>query len=142
MPAERNRTAMLRFYDAVNAHDIDAVGALLAEDDVAHCIPEELGQTREAYLTFMQMAFEAFPDLRYEALEVVAEGDLVATRYRNTGTHEGEFLGIPASGRPLDIEGSDVCRFDADGRIVAHWAYADNLALLQQLGAIPEDPAG
>lgn len=130
--------AMLRLYDAINAHDIDAIGDCLAEDNVAHCIPEEFDQTREDYLKFMQMAFEAFPDFRYEALEVIAEDDHVAARYRNTGTHEGEFMGIPATGRPFKLEGGDFCRFNDDGKIVAHWAYADNLEFMQQLGVMPE----
>ena len=138
MSADRNRHTMLRFYDAINAYDIDAVGDCLAEDNVAHCIPAEFGQTREDYLRFMQMAFEAFADFRYEALEVIADGDRVAARFRNTGTHEGEFMGIPATGRAFKLEGSDFCHFDDDGKIVAHWAYADNLEFMQQLGVIPE----
>lgn len=142
MSTDRNRDTMLRFYDAITAHDIDAVGDCLAEDNVAHCIPEEFGQTREDYLKFMQMAFEAFPDFRYEALEVVAEDDNVAARFRNTGTHEGEFMGIPATGRALKLEGSDFCRFNDHGKIGAHWAYADNLEFMQQLGVIPEDVLG
>jgi steroid delta-isomerase-like uncharacterized protein len=142
MSADQNRKTMLRFYEAINRHDVETIGDCLAEDNVAHCIPEEFGQTREAYLQFMQLAFEAFPAFRMDALDVVAEGDRVAVRYRNTGTHEGEFMGIPASGRAFKIEGSDFCRFDEEGKIVAHWAYADQLEFMQQLGAIPEDIAG
>lgn len=142
MRADRNRLAMLRFYDAINAHDLEAVADCLAADSIAHGIPARLGPTREGYLQFVQTAFEAFPDLRYEALDVIADRAWVAARYRNTGTHEAAFMGIPATGRPVRLSGGDFCRFDDDGRIVAHWAYTDNLELLQQLGVLAEDTLG
>jgi steroid delta-isomerase-like uncharacterized protein len=132
---------MLRFYEAINRHDVDAVGGCLAQDNVAHCLPEELGQTREDYLRFVRTAFEAFPDFHLELLDVIAEGDRVAARFRNTGTHEAEFMGIPASGRPVNVAGSDFFRFDHDARITAHWSYADNLKFMQQLGVMPGQPA-
>ena len=137
MRADRNREAMLRFYEAINQHDVDAVADCIAADNVAHCLPEELGRTRADYLRFVQTAFEAFPDLHFEVLDVVVEGDRVAARFVNTGTHEGEFMGVPASGRAIKVEGSDFCRFDDEARITAHWAYADNLELMQQLGVMP-----
>jgi steroid delta-isomerase-like uncharacterized protein len=140
--ADRNRQTMLRFYYAVNAHDIHAVGDHLADGAVAHRMPQEFGQTRQGYLEYLRMAFEAFPDLRCQPLEVVAEGDRVAARLRNTGSHEGEFMGIPATGRPLFLEGSDFCEFDDDGRIVAHRSYADNLEFMRQLGVIPGEVFG
>lgn len=137
MTADRNREAMLRFYEAMNQHDVAAVADCIAEDNVAYCLPEELGQTREDYLRFVQTAFEAFPDFHFEVLDVVAEGDRVAARFRNTGTHEGEFMGIPASGRAFKLEGSDFCHFDDEARIATHWAHADNLEFMQQLGVMP-----
>lgn len=138
MSADRNRRAMLDFYDAINQHDVEAIGGCLANDNVAHCLPEEFGQTREDYLEFMRKAFEAFPDFHCEVLDVVAAGDRVAARFRNTGTHEGEFMGIPATGKAFKLEGSDFCRFDDEARIAEHWAHADNLQFMQQLGVIPE----
>ncbi len=138
MRTTSNRQTMLRLYEAINQHDIDAVDQCLAEDNVAHCMPVELGQTREDYLRFMQSAFEAFPDFHIEVLDVVAEGGRVAARFRNTGTHEGEFMGIPGSGRPFTLEGSDFFHFDDQARIAAHWAHADNLEFMQQLGVLPE----
>lgn len=138
MSTDRNRQTMLRLYEAINQHEVDALGDCIAEDNVAHCIPAELGETREDYLRFMQLAFEAFPDFHVEVLDVVVEGDRVAARFRNTGTHEGEFMGIPASGRAFKLEGSDFCHFDDEARIAEHWAHADNLEFMQQLGVIPE----
>lgn len=86
----------------------------------------------------MQKAFEAFPDFHYDVFDVVVDDDRVAARFRNTGTHEDEFMGIPATGRAFKLEGSDFFRLDGDAKVVGHWTYADNLAFMQQLGVIPE----
>jgi steroid delta-isomerase-like uncharacterized protein len=144
MSAEDNRKTMLGFYDAFNRHDLDALGESLAEDCVFHTIPAPLGlgQGRNAVVQFAQMYFGAFPDARSEVFELLAEGDLVAARRRITGTHKGEIMGIPASGNTIDLDYGDFWRFDADGKIVEHWGYQDNLAFMQQLGVIPADLPG
>jgi predicted ester cyclase len=72
--------------------------------------------------------------------ELIAEDDLVASRTRVTGTHRAELHGIAATGRSLDYEDCDVLRFDEAGRILETWNYADNLTVMQQLGAMTEDP--
>jgi steroid delta-isomerase-like uncharacterized protein len=141
--AERNRETLLRYYDAYNARDLNALEHLLA-DDVVSNVTEELGlgQGREAFATYWQTAFDAIPDVRQEVLEVVAEGDWVAARYLGTGTHQGELLGIPASGNRVEEEVGVFARFDGRGRIAEYWVYVDNLSFLQQIGAIPEDLIG
>lgn len=93
-------------------------------------------------MQFAQIYFAAFPDARSEVLDPLVEGDLVAARRRITATHNGEIMGIPASGNAIDLAYGDFWRFDADGRIVEHWGYQDNLAFMQQLGVIPADPPG
>lgn len=62
----------------------------------------------------------------------------MAALVRLTGIHEGEFGGIPATGGAVVMEAVDVCRTGPDGRFIEHWGYADNLAMLQQLGVMPE----
>jgi predicted ester cyclase len=75
----------------------------------------------------------AFPDLRAVATQVVAEGDHVAARLHVTATHQGDFFGLRATGREIHYEEHVLVRF-AGGRIVEHWAVADGLAIMQQLG--------
>jgi steroid delta-isomerase-like uncharacterized protein len=139
MSLDRNRTTVLRFFDAYNERDHDVLADCLADSFVSHDVPDELGHGRQALLEFLRMSFEAFPDLRNDALTVVAEGDFVAVRAKVTGTHHGEFLGIPASGNTLEFEDSHFFRFDDDARILEHWNYFDNLTVMQQLGVIPEN---
>jgi steroid delta-isomerase-like uncharacterized protein len=137
--ALRNREVVLRFFEAYNQRDEDVLRDCLAEGLVSHAIPEELGRGREALLEFLQLSFDAFPDLRNDVLDVVVDGDLVAVRTGVRGTHRHEFLGIPASGNTLALEDAHFFRFDDAGRVVEHWNYYDNLAVLQQLGVLPED---
>jgi steroid delta-isomerase-like uncharacterized protein len=79
----------------------------------------------------------AFPDSYFTVEDMIAEGDKVATRKTFHGTHEGEFMGIPPSGRSVSMGLIDVVRID-DGRVVEHWSVGDSLGLMQQLGVIPQ----
>lgn len=139
MSAETNRATALRLYEALDRHDLAAVGPLLAEDYVYRSGPGygDAVRGRDAFLAHERQAYGAFPDLRIEVLDVLADGDRVALRLRATGTHRGDFLGIPASGKSIEVEYANISRFDADGRIVEDRDYLDTLALLQQLGALP-----
>ncbi len=75
----------------------------------------------------------AFPDLHYTIEDVVAEGDEVVTRSYWEGTHQGEFMGIPPTGRHVRVDGVDITRY-SKGKAVEHWGYQDTPALMQQLG--------
>lgn len=77
----------------------------------------------------------AFPDFRMELEDLVAEGDVVAARVRYSGTHRGEWFGIPATGRPVDVEEMMFFRFEA-GRLVEAWEVDDQLTMRTQLGLI------
>jgi predicted ester cyclase len=67
---------------------------------------------------------------------MITEGDKVATRKTFHGTHEGEFMGIPPSGRSVSMGLIDIVRI-LDGRVVEHWSMGDTLDMMRQLGAIP-----
>ena len=82
----------------------------------------------------------AFPDLRMDPEDVLASGDKVVARVRATGTHEGEFMGMPATGKSVDVQLIDIMRFSEDGLVREHWGVVDMLAMMQQLGVVPEGP--
>jgi predicted ester cyclase len=82
------------------------------------------------------MLREAFPDLHFTVEDQIAAGDRVVTRWAGTGTHEGEFQGIPPTGRKVRISGIDIDRF-ASGKVVECWPEVNELGLLQQLGVLP-----
>jgi steroid delta-isomerase-like uncharacterized protein len=77
-----------------------------------------------------------FPDLEEDLQDIIASGDTVATRWVTTGSLQQEFMGIPASGQRIRIEGMNFYRLK-DGRVTDIWTRFDSVALMQQLGAIP-----
>ena len=82
----------------------------------------------------------AFPNLRMEPEDILASGDKVVARVRATGTHEGELIGMPATGRSVDVQLIDIMRFDEDGLVAEHWGVVDVLAMMQQLGVVGVGP--
>jgi predicted ester cyclase len=86
------------------------------------------------------MLLAAFPDLRMIPEDVIASGDKAVARVRMTGTHKGEFMEMPATGKRIEVKLIDIIRFGDDGRAREHWGAFDQLAMLQQIGAIPEEP--
>jgi steroid delta-isomerase-like uncharacterized protein len=132
---------MRRLYDLINAGEIDGFGELLAEDFVEHEETPGLEPTKEGVKQFFHMYKAAFPDLRMEPQDVLVAGEKVVARTRATGTHQGEFLGLPATGKRVDVQLIDIIRFGDDGLAREHWGVFDALAMLQQLGAIPEQPS-
>jgi steroid delta-isomerase-like uncharacterized protein len=132
-----NKAALQRFYDeVVNAGRLELIDELLTEDFVEHEEFPDIPPTREGVRQFFGLMRGAFPDLRMEAEHVLAEGDLVAAHIHITGTHQGEFMGVPASGRRIDLRAIDLLRF-RDGRASEHWGVTDVMLLMTQIGAIP-----
>lgn len=131
-----------RFYALVNAGDVDGLGELLAGDFVEHEVAPGLEPTKDGVLEFFRMYTAAFPDLRFEAEDVLASGDKVVARVRVTGTHQGEFMGMPATGKSIDAQAIDIVRFGDDGLAHEHWGVFDTMAMMEQLGAVPEGATG
>ena len=136
-----DHAATLRhMYDLLSAGDVDGLGDLLADDFVDHEETPGFAPTKEGVKAFFRMYISAFPDLRLEAQDVLASGDKVVARARATGTHQGEFMGMLATGKSVDVQFIDIMRFADDGLVHEHWGVFDALAMMQQLGAIPEGP--
>ena len=130
-----------RMYDLLSAGDIDGFGDLIADDFVEHEETPGLEPTKEGVKQFFHMYRAAFPDLRMEAQDVLASGDKVVARTRATGTNQGEFMGMPATGKSVDVQLIDIIRFGDDGLAREHWGVFDALGMMQQLGAVPAPPA-
>ncbi|EIV94857.1 ester cyclase [Frankia sp. QA3] len=125
------------FVTMVNERDADAVDRLLTSDYIDHNVMIENG--REANRAFWVEFFTAFPDVTATLEDVVASGDRVVGRYSYTGTHQGPFFGVEATGRPVQMRTIDIWRVE-DGRFAEHWDEINLLDLLQQLGVIPASP--
>jgi len=83
----------------------------------------------------------AFPDLKLTIEEIIADGDKTWARITGRGTHQGPFMGLSPTGRSIVVTVMDVCRFE-NGQIVEHWGVADQLAVMAQLGGLPQPPQG
>ena len=133
---------MKRMYELISAGDIDGFGDLVADDLVEHEEFPGFEPTKDGVKQVFNMYRAAFPNLRMEPEDVLASGDKVVARVRATGTQEGEFMGMPASGKSVDVQLIDVIRFGDDGLAHEHWGVFDAMKMMQQLGAIPEGPPG
>lgn len=137
MSTERNKALVRRLVDEVqNRGTIAAVDEIAAPTFVNHSAPPGVPSDREGVKQITLLFRRAFPDGAMTVEDMIAEGDTVATRKTFRGTHQGEFMGIPPTGRRVAIELIDVVRV-VDGRVVEHWNVVDNLGLLQQLGVLP-----
>jgi len=134
-------STMKRMYELISAGDIDGFGDLVAEDFVEHEETPGLEPSKEGVKQLFHMYRAAFPDLRMEAQDILVSGDKVVARVRGTGTHQGEFMGMPATGKSIDVQLIDIIRFGDDGLAREHWGVFDALAMMQQLGAIPGPPS-
>jgi steroid delta-isomerase-like uncharacterized protein len=122
MSAEENQALVRRWYEEVwNAGRADLIDELVAEDFVLHhtSLPGR-PVPREAYKQLLPLFRTAFPDFRITVEDMLAHGDRVAVRLRQTGTHRGEFRGIPPSGKRVDTTALAILRF-AGGRIAEAW---------------------
>jgi len=136
MSAEQNRVVVRRWIEAWNTNDLNAAEGFLESDYIRHDanLPDVVGPQAERQ--FIATVLAAFPDLNFETQQLVAEDDLVVSRLTAHGTHRGEFMGVPPSGRHVDFQSVDIYRL-SDGKIAEQWVVMDALGLLQQLGAIP-----
>jgi len=135
MTTEENKKLILDHYESfVHQQGVEAVRKQLAADFRDHEMPPGTPPGPESALQYRAMLHKAFPDLRVEIEDIVAEGDRVAGRARWTGTHRGPLpiMPIPATNRAFVLTGMVFWRI-CDGKIVERWATLDRLGMQQQL---------
>jgi steroid delta-isomerase-like uncharacterized protein len=127
-----------RFYDeTLGEGDVESLGELVAEDVVDHEPFPGQSDGIEGVREFVEMMRSAFSDIKATMGPSLESGDLASAHVTITGRHTGEFMGVPASDKSIEIEGIDIIRVE-DGKCAEHWGVTDMLALMQQIGAIPE----
>lgn len=132
-----NAATMRSAYGRISAGDISGFGDLVADDFVEHDEVPGLPPTKEGVLDYFRLLLTAFPDMRMDVEDLMADGDKTVARVRATAKHDGEFMGVPPTGKQVAIQLIDIMRFDADGHVCEHWGVADMLSLMQQLGVVP-----
>lgn len=126
-----------RWAELWNANvDLALVDELVAPEFVSHGAPAGLPAGPEGVKMWVTIFHQAFPDIYSRAEDVIVEGDKVVERFTAGGTHQGNFFGIPPTGKKGMITGINILRV-ANGKIVEHWGNSDDLGMLQQLGIIP-----
>jgi steroid delta-isomerase-like uncharacterized protein len=138
MSSEENKGLNRRWIEAFNARDWGAEGASRTGDYRAHVSGAPGPLDGAGWEVFLRQFTTAFPDARITVEADVSEGDIVASRWTISGTHGGDFQGVPATGRAVTIVGIDFSRV-VDGKIAEHWAQFDVIGLMQQIGAVPAD---
>jgi predicted ester cyclase len=138
--SEANKATVRRIVEDIqNRHDLERMDDFFAPNFINHLEPADLSSehnsVERAKIIFREM-FAAFPDLHVTIQDQLAEGDKVVTHKLFQGTHQGPFMGVAPTGRPIAFAVIDILRLD-NGKVVEHWAIQDRLALMQQLGLLP-----
>ncbi|HSK83559.1 MAG TPA: ester cyclase [Rubrobacter sp.] len=136
-----NKEKARRLYEeAFGGGNAELIDEVLHSDFVCHDPNSETREVRGAQTMKGEIEYfrQALPDLTYTVEDQISEGHKVTTRYTLTGTHQGEFFGVPGSGKRIEISGINVDRFDESGKMVEEWASYDLLGAMRQAGAIPE----
>ena len=137
MTVETNKATIRRIVEEIqNGDNLALIDELLAPNFVNHTPAPGLSPDREGIKQLLSMFRAAFPDGVMTIEEMIAEGDKVATRKTYRGTHQGQFLGLPPTGRHISVGLIDMMRL-VDGKVVEHWNVGDDLSMLQQLGVLP-----
>jgi steroid delta-isomerase-like uncharacterized protein len=133
-----HRAVVHRFYSEVfEGGNLDLIDEMLTDDFVDHEAPPDMPNGRDGAKEMLGGLRQAFPDLRVTVEDTIVEGDRVAVRARMTGTHQADYMGIPATGNSVDMPLIDMMEF-RDGRISQHWGVTDFMAMMMQLGVIDQ----
>ena len=138
MSTEQNKALFRRLMEEVfDRGNISLNDELFAPDFVEHEeLPPGIPAGSEGVKQLSTMFRSAFPDFKATIDDMIAEGDKVVIRQTWSGTHRGEFMGIPPSGKSVSFGVYDTIRI-AGGKVVEHWGQMDTMGMMQQLGAIP-----
>jgi C-1 hydroxylase len=135
MTKENNKAIIESYVDTWNRGDIEALSQFWGAEMRHYTRTRAQGYAEVKHVvdSFMR----AFPDLRFHIDDIVAENDRVVTRMTATATNTGEYMGMPPTGRKINCTVLGIARL-SDGKIVEHWGVTDELAMMSQLGVIPE----
>ena len=135
--SEQNKAVFEKLMSALNAKDMATMESLIADDFVDNDAMPGMAPGRQGMIDMMGMFVGAFPDLNIVVEHWVAEGDLVVGVMTTKGTQNGEFMGMPASGKKFSVREMHMVRV-ANGKMAEHWGLSNEMSMMQQLGLMPE----
>lgn len=133
MSLEENKQIIRRYQEIYNSNNLDGLDEIMSFDVLTPKIMPDMPPGLDGAKAVHQKTLLGMPDFHTEIQDLIAEGDKVVARVLMTGTHTGNFYGIPATGRRVEFTGVFVARIE-NGKIVEHWGEEDSLSLLKQLG--------
>jgi predicted ester cyclase len=133
--APDNKAVIRRVFDAMNTKDFSILDEVIAPSFVNHDMPAPMPGP-DGMKQMLGGFFAGFPDMHVNLDALVGDGDLVASRGTFGGTHRGEFMGVPATGKDVTVKFIDVWRVE-NGLAVENWVQLDIMGLMVQLGAVP-----
>jgi steroid delta-isomerase-like uncharacterized protein len=134
--ADYKALAQRWFTEVMNQGKEDAIDEITAPNFVDHDPLPGTSPDRDGLHDFVKQVRSAFPDVEAEIDDIIVEGDRIAVRSTVRGTHEGDFMGIAATGKKVEFANYDFVRIEND-QAVEHWGTIDSAALMEQLGAVP-----
>ena len=138
MSTEQNKSVVQRAFDSMS----EGRDQFLAEHDEIYgenLVGHFSGMPpvdRDMHRQFGLATYSSFPDLKRPVEDLIAEDDKVVARWSSVGTHSGDFMGTPPTGKTVRTTGITIFRLE-DGKIVEEWSESDMLGMLQQVGALP-----
>ena len=138
MSTEQNKALARQMIEEIfNQGNVSLVDQIIGPDFVEHEeLPPGISTGREGVKQLPTVFHSAFPDFKATINDLIAEGDKVVISMTWSGTHKGEFMGIPPTGKSVSFGVLDILRV-AEGKFVEHWGQTDSMAMMQQLGVIP-----
>jgi steroid delta-isomerase-like uncharacterized protein len=134
MSVKENKAIFRRIVEeGFNKGNLAIVDELVAANHINHA---DNVRGPEEYKQFITMYRTAFPDLHMTVEDQIAEGDKVVNRWTSRGTHQGDLMGIPPTGKQVTLTGTYVARI-VGGKIIEEWGNFDALGMMQQLGVVP-----
>ncbi|MDQ4013355.1 MAG: ester cyclase [Thermoproteota archaeon] len=132
---EQNKQVVRQVFEFYNQQDIEKVQKLFSPKHIFH-FPGAPPMDWNSHKQFIVGLSKAFPDLHFKVEDILAEGDKVAYRLTVSGTHKGEFQGIPPTNKKVSFTSTGISNI-VDGKVAEDWVDADTMGLMQQIGAIP-----
>ena len=135
MSIDENKKIVRRYQEIYNSNDLDSLREIVAKNILTPKIMPGMKPGLEGAKQVHTTTLIGMPDWHTAIEELIAGGDKVVARIAMTGTHTGDFWGIPATGQRVEFTGKYIVRI-ANGKIVEHWGEEDGVSLLQQLGVL------
>jgi steroid delta-isomerase-like uncharacterized protein len=136
---QENKQVVRQFFEAFDRHDTERIGQLVSSTNYSFHFSGMPPMDWNGHKQFIVAVTNAFPDVHHDIVDMIAEGeDKVAIRFDVTGTHKGEFQGMPPTGKKVSFGGMEFFTI-INGKIAEIWVSIDMMRLMQQVGAIPAD---